>query len=268
MERFLAFPIDNRKVKKTIVLTLVFLLLLPVLINTLALVPLYATLEADTLYKGSLLTTVIKYVQDFLDLCAFSVSYAIIIFSTLLLNAKMTALTVVFYSLVYLLQIPLKLLMNVAVYGTLGSSADILMDIVYLCIYLALQMLQLLLVYIIARVDSNKFRLYASALESKKASAENKKILPLSKFLDWNNPLLRSTIKMSLLVLTLRIVSRIINDISYGAPSSFGEVMIMVVYYVSDIVYGIVAYVAATLTISVFYDKIRVRPENSEPSGE
>lgn len=266
MERFLSFPIDNTKIKKAVVLALILFLALPVLLNTLALVPLYATLAADSVYSGSVLTTVIKYVQDFMDLCAFSVSYALIIFSTLLLNAKTTALVVVFYSSVYILQIPLKLLMNVAVYGTLGTAADIFVDVMYLCIYLGLQMVQLLLVYSFARVDSNKFRRYAETSAAKKTAADERKILPLSKFWDWNNPLLRSAIKMSLLVIGLKIVSRIINDISYGAPTSFGEVMIMTVYYISDIVYGIVAYIAATLTISVFYDVVKVKEKRS--SGE
>lgn len=266
MDRFLSVSIDMGRVKKIIIITLVIFLTLPVLINTLLIVPLYATLEADAAYKGSLITVIIKYVQDFLDLCAFSVSYALIIFSTLLLSSRFTALTVIFYSAVYILQIPLKLLMNIAVYGTLGTSSDIIIDLIYLGIYFGLQMLQLLLVYVFARVDSDKFKCYAASVLSAKKTTGIKKILPFSKFVDWNNPLLRSTMKMSLLVLGIKIASRIVNDISYGAPKSIGEALIMLVYYFSDLIYGVVAYVAAAFTISAFYDKIKKKDAGTPTS--
>jgi len=69
---------------------------------------------------------------------------------------------------------------------------------------------------------------------------------------------------MSLMILIMRLFSRILNDISYGAPKSFGEVMIMVLYYASDILYGVVAYVIALITFNAVYDKLKITEKETD----
>ena len=259
MNRLLANPIDKERVKGKLFVFLSLLCLLPVLLNTLIIVPIYASLESNVLYHGSLVSVLIKYLQDFFDLCAFSSSYALLIFSALLLERKQTATVVIFYSVTFVLQIPLKILINALIYGSLGNDLEIVMDVVYLSVYFALQMLQLLAVYIITNIDSGKFKFYAASLDDPKVKSriEEKKILPLSRLIDWNNPLQRSAIKMSALILAIKLITRIINDISYGAPESLGEVLIMIVYYLSDLIYGAVAYFIAIFVISRFYESVK-----------
>lgn len=262
MQRLLNAPIDKDRIKKIYLLFLFLFCALPVLLNTLLLVPIYTSLKADVVFKDSFITVLIKYAQDLLDLCAFSVSYALIIFSMLILDVKHTRLTAIFYTVLFFLQIPIKLIVNSVIYGSLGNDTEILIDVIYLFIYFALQMLQLLIVYLFSRSDSTKFKIYVDSLDSPKRSAEKpKKILPFSKLFDWNNPLLRSCTKMSLFIFGIKIVTRIINDVFYGAPTSFLEVLIMCVYYLSDILYGIVAYLLAILTISMLYDRIKKKDE-------
>jgi hypothetical protein len=144
------------------------------------------------------------------------------------------------------------------------------MDSVYLGVYFALQMLQLLVVYIFTRIDSDKFKAYVATFDSNKSRNESQptKILPFSKLLNWNNPLQRSAIKMSLLILLIKLVTRVINDISYGAPESVGEVLIMVLYYLSDIIYGAVAYLISIFVISQFYEKIKKKSGVDTPFSD
>ena len=259
MNRLLESPIDRERVKSRLFIFLSLLCLLPVLLNTLLIVPIYASLESNVLYQGSVTSVIIKYLQDFFDLCAFSASYALLIFSALLLEKKQTATVVIFYSITFVLQIPLKILINALIYGSLGNDLEIVMDAVYLSVYFGLQMLQLLAVYIITSIDAGKFKLYAASLNDPKIKSriEEKKILPFPKLIDWNNPLGRSAIKMSALILAIKLITRVINDISYGAPESLGEVLIMVVYYLSDVIYGAVAYFIAIFVISRFYDSVK-----------
>ncbi len=274
MYRFLSSPIDKSKSKKIYCIVLTLFCAIPVLLNTLVLVPIYASLEANVAYRSSVITIIIKYSQDLLDLCAFSVSYALIIFSMLLLSKTETRLTVIFYTILFVAQIPLKILMNAVVYGSIGNSADILLDVAYLAIYFLLQMLQLLIVYVFTKIDSSKYKLYVDSLDDPKqiSRPEPQKILPLKKFVNWNNPLQRSAIKMSILILTIKLLTRIANDITYGAPGSFAEVLIMCVYYISDVLYGVIAYVMAVVTITAVYERLKKRDrKNSLPpqnSGE
>jgi hypothetical protein len=269
MDRLLSSTIDKEKITRKLVIVLLLFFLLPILLNTFVLIPINTSLESDVLYRGSVVSILVKYRQDFLDLCAFSSSYAMISFFTLL-SPKQTKILVIFYTVTFLAQIPLKLIINAIIYGSFGNELQIVMDSVYLGVYFALQMLQLLVVYIFTRIDSDKFKAYVATLDSNKSrnEAQPTKILPFSKLLNWNNPLQRSAIKMSLLILLIKLVTRVINDISYGAPESVGEVLIMVLYYLSDIIYGAVAYLISIFVISQFYEKIKKKSGVDTPFSD
>ena len=277
MTELIACPTDLNNKKRVSNMTWLFMalfFLLPLILNNLVIIPIYATLEADVAYSGSLLTIVIKYLQDFFDLFAFSSAYALIIFSALLLDGKRSRFIAIFYALTYLFIIPVKMLMNVVIYGSLGSTSQIIIDVIYLGVYFVLYLLQLLAVYIFAATDSSR---YISSLEALRASKRDKarqraenigSVLPFSKFIDWYNPLQRSAIKMSVLITVIKVGTRIINDVSVGAPESFGEVMIMVVYYLSDFIYGAVAYIVAIFVISLFFERLKKRDGDLSPSDK
>jgi len=276
MNSLLPYSINKEKSKKLIITVMLLFCTLPIIINATLLVPLYTSISANAAFKTSALDVVIKYFQDFLDLTAFAVSYALIIFSALLISRKLMRLAIWLYTLSFALRIPIGMAMNVVIYGTLGNYIQITVDLIYLFAYFSLAMIQLLIVYIFAVTDSNKY-LYHIELQKAKSKKKNQKgkknqkeeapknfVLPFSKFFNWYNPLQRSAIKMSLMILIMRLFSRILNDISYGAPKSFGEVMIMVLYYASDILYGVVAYVIALITFNAVYDKLKITEKETD----
>ena len=277
MTELIASPTDLNNKKRVSKMTWLFMalfFLLPLILNNLVIIPIYATLEANVAYSGSLLTIVIKYLQDFFDLFAFSSAYALIIFSALLLDGKRSRFIALFYAITYLLVIPVKMLMNVVIYGSLGNTSQIIIDVIYLGVYFVLYLIQLLVVYIFAATDSSR---YISSLESLRASKRDKarqraenigSVLPFSKFIDWYNPLQRSAIKMSALITAIKVGTRIINDVSVGAPESFGEVMIMVVYYLSDLIYGAVAYIVAIFIITLFFERLKKKDGDVSPSDK
>ena len=277
MTELIACPTDLNNKKRVSNMTWLFMalfFLLPLILNNLIIIPIYATLEADVVYSGSLLTIVIKYLQDFFDLFAFSSAYALIIFSALLLDGKRSRFIALFYAITYLLVIPVKMLMNVVIYGSLGNTSQIIIDVIYLGVYFVLYLLQLLAVYIFAATDSSR---YISSLEALRSSKNDKararaesitSVLPFSKFFDWYNPLQRSAIKMSALITAIKVGTRIINDVSVGAPESFGEVMIMVVYYLSDFIYGAVAYIVAIFVINLFFERLKKKDGDLSPSDK
>lgn len=262
MNRLLSSPIDRSKARRIYWVVLILFCILPVLLNTFLLVPLYTSLEADVVYKDSILTVIIDYAQDLLDLCAFSVSYALIIFSMLLLTGCQTRLTILIYALLFFAQIPIKIfVINPIMYGSIGSITEIIIDFIYLTVYFVLQMLQLLVVYLFSRTDSGRYKQYVDSLDSSKTSSQStlEKILPFSKIFNWDNPLQRSAAKMSMLIFGIKIFTRMVNDITYGAPESLGEALIMCVYYISDIIYGIVAYLIAVCVISAVYERLKIK---------
>ena len=246
--------------------------LLPLIINYLVIIPIYATLKADVAYSGSLLTIVIKYLKDFFDLFAFSSAYALIIFSALLLDGKRTRFIALFYVITYLLFIPVKLLIDVVIYGSLGNTSEIIIKVIALGVYFVLSLLQLLVVYIFAATDSSRYLSSIEALKNSKRiklrekAEQQEGVLPFSKLFDWYNPLQRSAIKMGALITAIKVGTRIVNDISIGAPESFGEVMIMVVYYLSDLIYGAIAYFVAVFIINLLFERLKKKDGDVSPS--
>lgn len=264
MNRFTELPLNIQKAKRIFALSMILFCLIPVLLDTLVLTPLYVTLQADVAFSNGILTMSVYYVKDMISILAFSSAYAVIIFAVFFVDRRSAGFAVLLYSLIYLLQIPLKIIMNIFIYGSLGSADDIILDVVYLVFYYILYMLQMLAVYLFATTDTNKHLRYLAFLKDKKkkkikdASPEQAPyVLPTSKLFSRSNPIQRSAVKMSLLVFGIKVLSRVLNDISYGAPTSFGEVLIMLVYYLSDILCGIIAYVIALLIFSFLYERLK-----------
>ena len=271
MNGILPTPINKKKVTKALVVLLLLLCVLPTVLNIACLTPIYFNLENNTLYRGSAVTLTLKYVSDFFDLLSFSSVYAIIIFSLVLLKKKSTLLICVSYVLILLLKIPAKLLMNLPLYGTIGTTEEIIADLISLSFYFILEAMQLLFVFIFSLSTAKSFlrAIDLSATKKVKSSKNTEHVLPIKKFINWYNPLLRSAVYMSIVIITFRVFSRIITDIGAGAPTSFGEVMIMIVNYLTDAVYGAVAYIIAILVFNVLYDRTtKTKPENENKTDE
>ena len=275
MTALIACPTDlnnKKRVSRMLWLFMALFFLLPLIINYLVIIPIYATLEADVAYSGSLLTIVIKYLRDFFDLFAYSSAYALIIFSALLLDGKRSRFIALFYVITYLLFIPVRMLMNVVIYGSLGNTAQIIIDVINLGVPSVLFLLQLLVVYIFAATDSSRYLSSIEALKNSKRiklrekAEQQEGVLPFSKLFDWYNPLQRSAIKMGALITAIKVGTRIIHDVSVGAPESFGEVMIIVVYYLSYLIYGAVAYIVAIFIITLFFERLKKKDGDLSPS--
>ncbi len=264
MNELLPYPIDTKKAKKLFLITMLLFCLAPVIINCVVLVPIYASLSTNAAYSGTIFPVIIKYIQDFFDLTAFSVSYALIIFSTLLISKRHSRNVIILYLITFFIKIPIRLFMNIPIYGSLGSATDITIDLIYMGVYFVLEVLQLIVICFFATTDLNKYlKLIAFTKEKKgkkkgqKLPTEDLKVLPISKIFNFYNPLQSSALKMSILICGIKIITRIINDITIGAPSSFGEILVMAVYYLSDILYGVVAYITAILVFNTIYEKLK-----------
>ncbi len=274
MNELVATPINKEKSKKVFALTMILFYLLPILINSIGIVPLYTIISSNVAFQETPLPVLLKYLQEFLDLTSFSISFALIIFAMILKSNKSAISITAICAIFSFLRIPIKLVMNIFIYGSLGSSTEILLDILHLSPYFVFEIVQLLTVYIITLIITRTYLLHKTFGESKKYNksskiknskvVENKYVLPFSKFISWENPLQRSAIMMGFVVAAVKIILRIANDIAMGAPISFGEVMVMIAYYLSDFLYGIIAYIIALLLFTSLYEILKVKKKTDE----
>ena len=257
MNDILPIQINEKKITKTVALTLILFCLLPTVLNISLLTPLYFNLENNTLYRGSAITLTLKYISDLFDLIAFNSVYALLIFSLILFRKKITVFIAVSYCSLLLFKIPVRLLMNIPLYGTIGTTKEIIADLISLSFYFLLEILQFTLVFILISSCAKSYLRSVSLINQKKNSSKKLEyILPIKKFINWYNPLLRAAIYSSITVTAFKFLARLITDIDAGAPNSFGEVMIIAVNYLTDAIYGIVAYIVAIFIFNLLYDKL------------
>ncbi|MBO7302633.1 MAG: hypothetical protein J6U68_00425 [Clostridia bacterium] len=258
MNGILPTELNKRKTSKVLILCFLLLCVLPTILNITCLTPIYYTLETNTLYSGGAITLTLKYVMDLLDIISFGTVYATAIFSLVLLKKKTTVLISISYIAMLLLKIPARLLMNIPIYGSIGTTGEIIADIITLSFYFILEVLQYLIVLIFASVIAKKYIRAVTFLDSKKNKKDTqiKAILPIKKFINWYNPLLRASVFSSITVFVMRALSRLVTDIGAGAPTSFGEVLIVIVNYLTDAVYGAVVYVIAIFMFNLLFEKL------------
>ena len=256
MNDILPITIDKKRISKILLLILALFCLIPTILNITCLTPIYFNLENDAVYKGTAITLTLKYISDLLDLISFGAVYALVAFALVLLKRKHVVLISLSYIALLILKIPARLLMNIPLYGTIGTKAEILADMISLSFYFILELLQFLFALIISAIVAKSYLRSLDFLNTTKRKQTRKieHILPIKKYVNWYNPLLRASIYSSIVVIVFRVLSRVVTDIGAGAPTMVGEVLIMIVNYLADIIYGVVAYLVAILVFNILYD--------------
>ena len=93
-------------------------------------------------------------------------------------------------------------------------------------------------------------------------SVSTKEVYPFQKFFSKTNPLQRCFFKIALLFSASKLLSRLIFDLGYGAPESFGEVLIMFVYYLSDLIFGVIFYLFCILIFRIIVSKSQKKTDD------
>ena len=244
--------------------------LLPVLIDIVCVSPIFQNVQSNILYRGSAIALTLQYISDLLDVISFASVYALIIFSFVLLERKSTVFSIIIYVIILLIRFPLKLVMNIPVFGSIGTESEIIFGLINFFLSFSIELIQLLIVTIIASVTAKSYLRSIALVDTKKNSLKGKKIehiLPIKKFINWYNPLLRSAIYMAITVLVLRASSRIIADIEIGLPASFGEVLEIILGYFTDFVYAIVAYIVTIFIFNLLYDSFTKKRKEAKENN-
>ena len=55
----------------------------------------------------------------------------------------------------------------------------------------------------------------------------------------------------AILIAIVRVIMRIVFDVGYGAPESFDEIILMAMYYISDLMYGFLSYLIVFISVKL-----------------
>ena len=107
--------------------------------------------------------------------------------------------------------------------------------------YIGFEFLQLIIVWLCAQKLRNRAQ---------------KDVPTITKVFDKENPLQVCALLAGALLSLVKIVSRIIYDVSYslfiGPPESLGEILAMVIYYLSDVSIAFVSYALIIVALKLF----------------
>ena len=269
MKDILPTPISEKRIPKVIALTLLIFCLLPTVLNIACLTPIYFNLENNAVYRGTAIPLTVKYISDLFDLISFGSVYATLIFSLVLFRKKITAIIAISYCCLLLFKIPARLLMNSPLYGTIGTKKEIIVDLMSLSFYFLIEIIQFAIVFIFVYTCAKSYLRSIEIIgKNTKRAPKLEYILPIHKFINWYNPLLRAAVYSSITVTVFKFVARLITDIDAGAPTSFGEVMIMIVNYLTDAIYGIVAYIIAIFIFNLLFERLTKLSKNENDDSK
>lgn len=253
MNNILPTPINETRIKKTLTIFMLLFCVLPAFLNIVCITPLMINLSNNVLYEdNSPILLTLKYVLDLLSVISFVSVYAMISFSKVLLKKKVTVTVSILYCVLILLKIPANLLVATPFY-----SENKLVDYFFSLFEASmLEALQFGLILIFAIVIANSYLRSTEILEQKikkgKASQRIEQILPIKKYINWYNPLLRTAIYSSIIITAVRIFSRTIS-LLITIPDN---VMLIITDYLSDLIFGFAAYIIFIFIFNLLYDKL------------
>ncbi|MBO7310324.1 MAG: hypothetical protein J6U86_02895 [Clostridia bacterium] len=223
-----------------------------------ALTPAYIYICSDITLSSGIVPYLMEALMRIIEIFAFSVCYSAVIFSAINIGAKSTSAICGIYISACLFRRTLSLGISYLSYGFIDNS-----DIFNISLYLAFEIFQLLIVTLICFVIiKRKSSIYANEKEqdlpcsSALFSCKSKDCTRFS-------CMRISALLVGIMLALVNIFIRIFYDISYGAPDSISEVLVMIAYYLSDVLCGIILYVLTLLNLSKIANSYKNSREQS-----
>ncbi len=196
----------------------------------------YNLILSDIVYSASVLPIAVELLVALCDLCAYGVCFSILIYSIYRSGVKSSMPILLIYSGVLLIENLLNITLEHVIFGT-GWQID---GLIYVLIIWLFEVLLALAVLLIARFS----------LKNKKD-----KDITFNKLYSKENPLQLAALIVALLISAIKVISRLIFDIGYGAPADIVDLLWMLAAYSSDIISGGIVYIVSIFAAKKLYNK-------------
>ncbi len=224
------------------------------------LVPLGNMYANDIQYMDTVLPTVIEYIYDLVEIIAIALAYAVAVYSIYRYGVGRIGAPAIIFSGVTLFKYVSNVFMTWKDVGF--DEGDLWSDIRSILIPMLLELLQYFVVLLIAyKILSKHFdfiegKRRADKRLGRKTSGDG--IYPFKSLFDLKNPMLKCGLWAGIIVAITKVAQRILYDVLYtvmfGLPR-LAEIPVMIVYYVSDVVFGAACYFAFVLILMLFLEK-------------
>ena len=214
--------------------------------------PLYIFLVNDIAFSEAVLPWIVELVGNVCELAAISVAYAVIAFCFY----KFETIRSAPHILIFISATLLKYLTNTAVtwitYGCIPINWA--WDIVDVMFYTVLELIPFVIVLIAVKGIMNKHR--RSVINSDDANDSTSR-----RIYDKRDPLLRSCMVCAIITFIVKVAGLLINDVwgilFYGFPEGFVNILLMLLSYAINAIFGVVCYFVMYAALLNMSDKFQ-----------
>jgi hypothetical protein len=217
--------------------------------------PLYASVISDVAYASGALPTLLSYFSNILTVLAISISYAVIILGKYRFGVKSFRGGAVIFIVATAAKYTANMLMSWISEKSIPLSW--LWDILDVLFYTALECLQLLIFVLIVNKVLGDYTERKTLLNKANKALGNDVAesdpFVFTRIYDKSNCLQRCALVSALVVLVSKVSGSLINDIWMivigGFPKESITVIMMLVTYLSSIIFGVICYIAVTVAV-------------------
>ena len=145
------------------------------------------------------------------------------------------------------------------------QSVSLYEDVIFNAFYWGIDLLFLAISLLLATSTAKAYYRHRAAKNKVKSLFKNdvtvdlstEDFYPFRKFFTKQNPLQFCLFKMAILFSASKILSRLIFDFGYGAPQDATEILVMALYYLSDLLLGAIFYIFCILIFRFVFAKLQ-----------
>ena len=220
-------------------------------LNSFVILPINYNIINNIVYNLTVLPLVLQFLSSVTELIVFWCALAILIYGISVMGLRKSRPLIVTYGLAIVYKHLINFVLDCFRFGALQLS---------LLSSVSFNVIMEVLIATVVIVLSHKFAKENSRLGDR----QRVHLFPFRKILDTDNPIQRAALAATLTITIPRIVSRIIFDIAVGFPTSIPDLLWMIVYYLLDIVTGVVGYLVMVYVIMSIEQKHRKLREFGE----
>ena len=208
------------------------------------LTPVYTVALSDVTLKFSVLPTLVYFLIYLSEILTFALCYSLVIYTALKLSTKTALGAVGVYVAASVLRRIGALGVSLIMYGYVDKT-----DLVNVVVPIVIETVQISVILILSHSLATKF-IKKHKVDLSADNLESINDIRFTKIYSRSNPLMTGALAGGVMLSAVNVVMRIINDISYGAPMSAAEVLVMIAYYLSDLLVCAVFYAMSWVILS------------------
>ncbi len=222
----------------------------------------YLSCDNNIILYQSILPEILNVLRNLTEVFAWAIALSLLAYAIFFRTAKSTVLRL---SLLLCGLLLLRRVFDISVVLIVYQSISLYYDIFFNIIYFIIDLLILLISSVLISSTSKKYYRQRSAQNKAKTLFGNEikteisteDFYPFQKIFDKKNPLQVCLLKISVFFSLSKILSRLLFDLGAGAPNDWKDFLWMVVYYLSDLIFGAVFYIFCILIFHVIFAKLK-----------